>query len=97
MTAAKDPTYSDQSATIGESDHPQHRAGPGEGNRAPLAEKGADHAEMSVFDGKGNEEVVVTTNDEEGKMAQGTGPSAGEAMADAQDPDTRIPGHSPGQ
>jgi len=97
MSAEKDPSYSDQSATIGESDHPQHRAGPGEGNRAPLAEEGADHAEMSVFDGKGNEEVVVTTSDAEGKRVQGTGSSAGEAMADAQDPDSRIPGQSPGQ
>lgn len=41
---------------------------------------------MSVFDGKGNEEVVVTTSDEEGKMAQGTGPSAGKPW-----PTPRIP------
>jgi len=67
----------------GESDHPQHRAGPGEGSRAPLAtETGV--SEMSIFDGAGNETVVRTTTDAEGHRAQGTGDSSAEAAADAE-------------
>lgn len=92
MTTRKDPTYSDTSATIGDSDHPQHRAGPGEGIRAPLAQEGADHAEMSVFDGAGNEKVVVVADDDQGRMSQGTGGSSAEALADARKPGDRL-GH----
>jgi hypothetical protein len=72
-----------QQAVIGETDHPQHRAGPGEGVRAPLVQDGADHAEFSIFDGKGNESVVVVTTDRTGHVAEGTGPNAAAAMADA--------------
>ena len=66
----------------GESDHPQHRAGPGEGVRAPFAEDGG-FAEMSVFDGAGNESVVRMTTDEDGNTAQGTGPDSETAAEDA--------------
>lgn len=92
MAPEKDPTYGDQSATIGESDHPQHRAGPGEGIRAPMAEDGADHAEMSVFDAAGNEKVVAVADDDEGRMSQGTGDSSAEALADAHKTGDRL-GH----
>jgi len=67
----------------GESDHPQHRAGPGEGVRAPSAtETGV--SEISIFDGAGNESVVRTTTDADGNRAQGTGASSEEAAADAE-------------
>lgn len=92
MTAEKDPRIGDQGATIGVGDDPQHRAGPGEGIRAPLAQEGADHAEMSVFDGAGNEKVVVVADDEKGRMSQGTGDSSAEAAADAHKAGDRLGG-----
>ena len=67
----------------GDTDHEQHRAGPGEGVRAPLAEE-SGVSEISVFDGKGNESVVRFTGDEEGRTAQGTGDSSAEAEEDAE-------------
>ena len=80
----------DSQAVIGETEHEQHRAGPGEGVRAPLASEGADYAEMSVFDGAGNESVVVVAGNDEGKMSKGTGTASDEAMADAKDPGDRL-------
>lgn len=72
-----------QPGVAGETDHPQHRAGPGEGVRAPYAaETGV--SEISVFDGAGNESVVRTVGDESGQRAQGTGPSSAAAEADAE-------------
>ncbi|MDQ6613751.1 MAG: hypothetical protein M3083_03090 [Actinomycetota bacterium] len=79
-----------QSAVIGDTGHPQHRAGPGEGIRAPLVQDGADHAEFSIFDGKGNESVVVVTTDDEGRTAEGTGPSSEAATQDAKKPGDRL-------
>jgi hypothetical protein len=67
----------------GSLDHPTHRAGPDEGVRASVEESG--ELQQSIFDGKGNEIVVVTGEDEEGNRKQGTGWSAEEARADAQD------------
>lgn len=80
----------DQNAVIGDSDHEQHRAGPGEGVRAPLVSEGADHAEFSVFDGKGNESVVVVGANAKGQKSQGTGASAEEAAADARRGDNKL-------
>jgi hypothetical protein len=74
----------DQSAVIG-NDGDRHRAGPGEGVRAPLVSEGADHAEFSVFDGKGNESVVVVGADSKGRTSQGTGASSEEAAANTAD------------
>ncbi len=72
-----------QEGVAGDTDHPQHRAGPGEGVRAPFAtETGV--SEISVFDGKGNEKVVRTMGDSSGQRAQGTGDSSAEAAADAE-------------
>ncbi|MDQ6613178.1 MAG: hypothetical protein M3083_00025 [Actinomycetota bacterium] len=79
-----------QSAVIGETGHAQHRAGPGEGVRAPLVQDGADHAEFSIFDGKGNESVVVVTTDDEGRIAEGTGPTSAAAMKDARKSGDRL-------
>ena len=66
----------------GVSDHRQHRAPEGEGVNAPFAEE-LGHGENSIFDGAGNEMVVVTTTDEEGNLKQGTGPDRKSAMKDA--------------
>jgi hypothetical protein len=72
-----------QEGVAGDSDHPQHRAGAGEGVRAPYAtETGV--SEISVFDGAGNESVVRTVGDETGQRAQGTGPTSAAAEADAE-------------
>lgn len=72
-----------QPDVAGDSDHPQHRAGAGEGVRAPLAtETGV--SEISVFDGAGNEQVVRTETDEGGQRAQGTGNSSADAADDAE-------------
>ncbi|HEX3541848.1 MAG TPA: hypothetical protein VHT75_15550 [Acidimicrobiales bacterium] len=81
-----------QQAEIGDLDHPQRRAAPGEGHRAPLTSEGADHPEFSIFDGKGNESVVVVAPDEEGRTAEGTGPSSAAAAADAKKPGDLLGG-----
>ncbi len=78
-----------QNDRLGSSDHPQYRAPEGEGVDAPFQkEKGP--IQSSVFDGKGNETVVVTTTDEDGRRAQGTGATADEALAEAKDPGEAI-------
>jgi len=41
-------------------------------------------SEISVFDGKGNEQVVRTVTDESGQRVQGTGDSSAEAASDAE-------------
>src|SRR5947209_5479704 len=74
-----------QEDRTGSSDHPQHRAGPDEGNRAPRVTKESGVAQHSIFDGAGNEVVVVTTtNETTGQRKQGTGANAEEAMESAQ-------------
>jgi hypothetical protein len=75
-----------QKDRTGSSDHPQHRAGPNEGNRAPSVDEGGDIAQSSIFDGAGNEVVVASTTDKDGKRMQGTGASAEEAIKDAKNP-----------
>lgn len=88
----------DQNNPIEESDTELHRAGPGEGVRAPMAQYGADHAEFSIFDGKGNEQVVVVGDNEEGIPVQATGDSSEEAAKKVADQDTHITGaFSPSQ
>jgi hypothetical protein len=73
-----------QEGVAGDSDHPQHRAGAGEGVRAPYAtETGV--SEISVFDGAGNESVVRTVGGEGGQRVQGTGPSSEAAAANAEE------------
>ncbi|MGH9127059.1 MAG: hypothetical protein ACRDZ8_20405 [Acidimicrobiales bacterium] len=84
--ANEDVVQGNQQAVIGETDHEQHRAAPGEGVRAPLVSEGADHAEFSIFDGKGNESVVVLGTDADGRPSEGTGPSSDAALADAKTP-----------
>lgn len=63
-------------------DHPVHRAGPREGFRAPWASE-TGVLQQSIYDGAGNEVVVVTTTNADGVRKQGTGPNARAAMEDA--------------
>src|SRR3712207_5821293 len=80
-----------QEDVLGSTDHPQHRAGPDEGNRAPRVDQtGGGVAQHSIFDGAGNEVVVATTTNDEGQVKQGTGPTAADAIADAKDPSEPI-------
>ncbi|MGH9183722.1 MAG: hypothetical protein ACRDZ9_07965 [Acidimicrobiales bacterium] len=61
-----------------------------------MAETG-DPIEHSIYDGEGNEIKVVTTRDEEGRTAQGTGETTEEALEDAKKPGDRLgEGYSPG-
>ena len=72
-----------QEGVAGDTDHPQHRAGAGEGARAPQnTETGV--SEISVFDGAGNESVVRTVGAEGGRRVQGTGPTSEAAAEDAE-------------
>jgi hypothetical protein len=73
-----------QEGVAGDTDHPQHRAGAGEGVRAPFAtETGV--SEISVFDGAGNESVVRTVGSDDGRRVQGTGPTSEAAAANAEE------------
>lgn len=49
-----------------------------------------DPAQMSIYDGAGNETVVVMAENEEGRRAQGTGATAEEAQKDAESGDTIL-------
>lgn len=53
-----------------------------EGQRGPHVEE-TGVAQHSVYDGSGQEIVVVTTTDESGRPAQGSGRSVDEALKDA--------------
>ena len=64
-------------------DHEVRRAPEGEGSGAPLTTEGGDHAQFSIYDGKGNENVVVVADDPKGRSSAGTGHTAAEALDDA--------------
>ncbi len=91
-----DQSFPAEGDKTGQTDHEQHRAGAGEGQDAPMAQYGADHAEFSTFDGSGNESVVAVTANEEGKVSEGTGPSSAEALQDAGRGDKLGTDFSPG-
>ena len=74
----------DRQPLTGQDDHPQHRAPQGEGGRAPYVRDGNEHPEMSIFDGAGNESVVILATDEDGVVREGTGPDRESALKDAQ-------------
>jgi len=74
------------------SNQDKRRAGPGEGIRAPFAQDTGGQAQSSVFDGKGNESVIVYGTNEEGRPAQGTGPDVASADAEVADGDANDPG-----
>ncbi len=71
---------------MGSSDHPQHRTPSGEGSDTGLAQKEGGPAEYSIYDGKGNEQAVVLTEDETGFPREGTGQTHEEALKNAKDP-----------
>lgn len=49
-----------------------------------------DPTQMSIYDGAGNETVVVMAENEEGRRAQGTGATAAEARQDAESGDSIL-------
>ena len=63
-----------------------HRAPAGEGSRAN-ADDDSTPPQMSIYDGKGNESVVVLTVDADGKPSQGAGDSLADAIKDAKTAD----------
>lgn len=73
-----------QPDVTGSTDHPQHRA-EGQGQDGPMA-KDSGVPQHTVFDGKGNETVVVTADNADGRMSEGTGASTEEALDDAKKP-----------
>ncbi len=76
----------DREPLTGQDDHPQNRANPGEGGRAPSVEDSdSDLPEYSIFDGKGNESVVVVGANDDGQRKQGTGPDREAAIEDMKD------------
>lgn len=83
MSDQTDPKFSDPDRVVGVGAEDAHRAPEGEGNRAPLAQEGAENAQFSIFDGEGNEQVVVLTDDSEGKPVMPTGDTAAEAKSKA--------------
>ncbi|MGH9277618.1 MAG: hypothetical protein ACRD12_05865 [Acidimicrobiales bacterium] len=77
----------------------KHRANSDEGWRAPITD-GDGPVQHSIYDGAGNEIVVVSGTDKEGTRKQGTGSTAEEAAKDVRDPKQVIgegfyppPGH----
>ncbi len=76
----------DRQGVLG-SDPDKRRAGPGQGIRADFAQNTGGQAQTSVFDGKGNESVVIFGVNEEDQPAQDTGPDAHSAEAEVADGD----------
>ena len=76
-----------------------HRAPDGEGVGAPFAKDSGGPPQMSVFDGAGNESVVVVGENEDGQVAEGTGANLEDALKDTEKGD-RLgdafnPAHTP--
>lgn len=86
----------DRQGKVGPNTESQHRAAPGEGVRAPLAQESGGQPQYSSFDSKGNERVVVLSENEKGNPAKGTGPDAASAQADAETGDAQIGDLGPG-
>ncbi len=75
-----------EEGTVGNADHLQHRAPEGEGSDSDPND-GSTPPQMSIYDGKGNESVVVLTVDAEGKPSQGAGAALKGALKDAKTAD----------
>ena len=71
----------------------RHRLGADEGIRAPFAQDTTEQAQTSVFDGKGNESVVMLGENKNGAPSQGTGPDVASAEAEVAS-DDNDPGSS---
>jgi len=69
----------------GSSDHEQDRTPEGEGSEATMASEQSGPAQVTVYDGKGNEKVMVTTDGEDGTAVQGTGEDVDAALKDAKE------------
>lgn len=80
----------DAQGVMGPGKGEQHRAPADEGIRAPLAQETGGNAQFSSFDGKGNERVVVLSENEAGQPAQGTGKDAASAQAAAESGESQI-------
>jgi hypothetical protein len=89
MSDQTDPKFSDPNRVVGIPEDAE-RAPEGEGNRAEFAQYGADKAQFSIYDGEGNENVVVLTDNEEGKPVAATGETADEALKSVKKMDTGI-------
>lgn len=83
MSDQTDPKFSDPNLVVGHGAEDANRAPEGEGNRAEFAQYGAEDAQFSVFDGAGNENVVVVTDGPDGKPVMPTGETAAEAKSRA--------------
>lgn len=93
--AATDPKFSDPNRVVGTPTEAR-RAPEGEGNRAPLAQNEGGDPQFSIFDGAGNEDVVVVTPNADDKPVAATGRTADEARKSADKMDTMIgDGYSP--
>ena len=62
----------------------------GEGISAPSAAESGGHPQTSVFDGAGNESVVVLAEDRDGRVAEGTGANLEGALQEAKEGDTLL-------
>lgn len=80
----------DENSDIRTHETPGRRAPAGEGVSAPLAKDSGGLPQMSVFDGAGNESVVVVGENEDGQVAEGTGATSEEAVEDTEEGDSRV-------
>ena len=78
-----------EEGTVGNADHLQHRAPEGEGSGSDPDDPSTP-PQMSIYDGKGNESVVVLTVDADGKPSQGAGASLKDALKDAKTADAGL-------
>ncbi len=85
-----DQSMQPEESRTGTSDHPQHRTPPGEGSETSLSQNEGGPAEMSLYDGRGNEMTTVLTEDEEGMPRQGTGADREEALKEVNEPDSPV-------
>lgn len=67
-----------------------HRVPADEGISAPFAADSGGPPQTSVFDGAGNESVVVLAENKDGRMAEGTGATLDDALKEAQEGDTLL-------
>lgn len=66
------------------------RAPAGEGVLSPSADETGGPPQTSVFDGAGNESVVVLAENKDGQMHEGTGATLEDALEDAQTGDAVL-------
>jgi hypothetical protein len=78
----------DRQGVIGPGKGEQHRAPLGDGVRSPMDQEAKP--QYSSFDSKGNERVVVLSENEKGQPSLGTGPDAASARAGAEKGDSQI-------